>query len=219
MASSSLIFEVYAPVEAASLPASWQERLRIWLPVLAFALLVAFESTSYFSADRTSEPLRRLVEALFGYDACVHWNLIHILIRKTGHFIGYGAFSLVCFHAFWISYRGVAYVTSRMGRQLRAHGMAILTTFLVAGADELHQSFVPNRTGQFNDVLLDTCGGVALCFVLFLAMQAVEWIKRVRALPAQRSCGGMIVAPTSRSAVARTSSSALVQLQRPNHAV
>jgi VanZ family protein len=175
-----MIFEVYAPVEADSLPAPWQEQLRIWLPVLAFALLVALESTSYFGADRTSEPLRRLVEALFGYDACVHWNLIHILIRKTGHFIGYGAFSLVCFHAFWNTLGGVA---SGMGRQLRAHGLAILTTFLVAGADELHQSFVPNRTGLFSDVLLDTCGGAAICLALFLTVQMAEWIKRVRALP------------------------------------
>ena len=64
---------------------------------------------------------------------------------------------------------------------MRAHGLAILATFLVASADEFHQSFLPNRTGQFSDVLLDTCGAVALCLVLFLAMQAVEWRRQARA--------------------------------------
>jgi len=178
-----MVFEVYAPPKAASPPAPWRERLRIWLPVLAFSMVFAVESTSYLGADRTSEPLRRLAEALFGYDACVNWDVMHHLIRKTGHFLGYGAFSLVCFHAFWMTFRGVASVASRMSRKLRAHGLALLLTFLVAGADELHQSFVPNRTGQFGDVLLDTCGGVVICFALFLAMQTFEWIKNVRALP------------------------------------
>jgi VanZ family protein len=67
---------------------------------------------------------------------------------------------------------------SRLMRQLRAHGLAILATLLVASADEFHQSFLPNRAGQFSDVLLDTCGGVALCFALFLVMQAAAWRRR-----------------------------------------
>jgi VanZ family protein len=182
MASSSMIFEVYVPQTTASLPALWRERIRAWLPVLAFTLLLAVESTAYLGSEYTSAPLRRVAEALFGYDACVNWEAIHHLIRKTGHFIGYGVFSLLCFRGFWRSLCGVA---SRMSKQLRAHGLAILTTFLVAGADEIHQSFVPNRWGSFSDVLLDTCGGAALCFLLFLTMQIIEWIKNARALPSR----------------------------------
>jgi VanZ family protein len=184
MASSSLVFNDYAMPEAASLPAPWREQLRAWLPMLALTLLLVFESTSYFGANRTSAPLRRVVEAFFGFDACVHWNLIHHLIRKVGHFIGYGAFSLVCFRSFWMTLCGA---TTRMGKQLQAYGLALLVTLLAAGMDELHQSVVPNRSGSFSDVLLDVCGGVALCFALFLAMQAADWIKRVRALPVQES--------------------------------
>jgi len=179
MASSSMVFGVYAlPTAADARWQRWQAQWRIWLPVLAFLIVFVVESSSYLGADHTSEPLRRMAEALFGYDACVEWRAIHILIRKAGHFAGYGLFSLLCFRGFWRSLGGTA---SRMLRQLRAHGLALVTTFLVAGADELHQSFLPNRTGQFSDVLLDTCGGVALCFLLFLAMQAVEWIKNARA--------------------------------------
>ncbi|MGB9406062.1 MAG: VanZ family protein [Terracidiphilus sp.] len=138
-------------------------------------MIFAVESTPYFGADRTSAPLQRVVEAIFGYDACAHWDLIHFFIRKTGHFMGYGMFSVVCFRAFWITLQEAA---SRLMRQLRAHGLAILATLLVASADEFHQSFLPNRAGQFSDVLLDTCGGVALCFALFLVMQAAAWRRR-----------------------------------------
>ena len=171
MYSPSMVFGVYAPQASAGGSARLQAQLRTWLPVLAFSMVFAVESTSYFGADRTSEPLQCVVEAIFGYDVCVHWNLIHGLIRKTGHFMGYGMFSLVCFRAFWIELRGVA---SRLSRQLGAHGLAILATFFMASADEFHQSFLPNRSGQFSDVVLDCCGAAALGLALFLVMQAVE---------------------------------------------
>jgi VanZ family protein len=142
-----------------------------WLPVLACAMVLGIESTSYLGWDHTNAPLRRVAEALCGSGVDAHWSVIHHAIRKAGHFVGYGIFSLVCFRGFWIVLRGAA---SRLLRQLQAHGLAILTTFVAAGLDEFHQSFLPNRCGQFSDVLLDTYGAVALCFVLFLTMQAVE---------------------------------------------
>jgi VanZ family protein len=152
--------------------------MRTWLPVLACAAVFAVESTPYLGADHTSAPLQRIAEALFGYDACVHWDLIHHIIRKTGHFMGYGIFSLVCFRSFWITLQDAG---SRLLRQMKAHGLAILATFLVASADEFHQSFLPNRTGQLSDVLLDTCGAVALGLVLFLAMRAAQRHTQARA--------------------------------------
>jgi VanZ family protein len=172
-----MVFGVYAPRNSFSRPAGLQVQLRTWLPVLACAAVLAVESTPYLGSDHTSAPLRQLAEGIFGYDACVNWNQIHHLIRKTGHFAGYGIFALVCFRSFWIVLQAAG---SRVLRQMRAHGLAILTTFLAAGADEFHQSFLPNRTGQFSDVLLDTCGAVALCLVLFLTMQAAQLQRRVR---------------------------------------
>jgi VanZ family protein len=184
MATSSIYFGVYAPPSKPFSRGRWKAPLRAWLPVLACCMLFAVESTPYFGADHTSAPLRRMAEALFGYDACVNWEAIHHIIRKTGHFIGYGGFALLCFRGFWRSFDRLA---SGMSRPLRAFGPAILLTFLVACADEFHQSFLPNRTGQFSDVLLDTGGGMALCFVLFLVLQMVKCFKKARALPAQNA--------------------------------
>lgn len=183
MASSSMVFGLHQPQTSAVLQGRLQAHLRTWLPVLAFTMVFAVESTLYLGADRTSAPLQRIAEAIFGYGVGLHWEAIHHLIRKTGHFMGYGVFCLVCFRGFWIELQGVA---SRLSRQLRAHGLAILTTFLVAGADELHQSFLPNRTGQFSDVLLDTCGGLALGLVLFLLMQVADARWQARANGAGR---------------------------------
>ena len=185
MSSSPIVLGAYPLPASAGRSVRWQFHLRTWLPVLACSMIFAIESTAYFGADRTSEPLKRVAEALFGYDVCVQWDLIHFIIRKTGHFMGYGFFSLVCFRGFWMEFQGAAL---RLPRQLRAHGLAILATFLVACADEIHQSFLPNRSGEFSDVLLDTCGAVALCSVLFLAMQAAEWRRRARSRHCALAC-------------------------------
>jgi VanZ family protein len=173
-----MIYRAYAPQPSGGESARLQAQLRAWLPVLACAAVFAVESTSYLGADHTSAPLQRVAEALFGAGVDAHWGPIHHAIRKTGHFMGYGMFSLVCFRGFWIALEGAA---SRLRRQLRSHGLAILATFLVAGADEFHQSFLPNRSGQFSDVLLDSCGAAALGFVLFLAMQAAEGRRQAQA--------------------------------------
>ena len=190
MASSPIVIGIYRPAASEPIGSRVQLRIRLraWLPVLAFAMIFAVESTSYFGADHTSAPLQRIAEAIFGYGVGLHWAVIHQIIRKAGHFMGYGVFCLVCFRGFRIEFRGIA---SRLTRQLRAHGLAILTTFLVASADEIHQSFLPNRCGQFSDVLLDTCGGVALGLALFLAMQAVEAFRQARnkaALARETAC-------------------------------
>ena len=181
MASSPMVFEAYRPQISANgtemVRGRLQAKLRAWLPVLVCAMVFAVESTSSFGGDRTSVPLQRAAEAIFGYGVGLHWELIHLFIRKTGHFVGYGVFCLVCFRGFWIELQGVA---SRLSRQLRAHGMAIAVTFLVASADEIHQCFLPNRCGQFSDVLLDTCGGVALGLVVFVAMQLAESRRQAR---------------------------------------
>jgi VanZ family protein len=178
MSSASITFASYAPPTASEWHLRLQAQMRTWLPVMAFAMVFAVESTPYFGADHTSAPLKRVVGTIFGYDVCVQWDLIHHLIRKTGHFMGYGVFSLICFRGFWITLRNTAL---QLPQQLRAHGLAILATFLVASADEFHQSFLPNRTGQFSDVLLDCAGAAALCLVLFLGMQAAEGLRQTRA--------------------------------------
>jgi VanZ family protein len=177
MSSSPLVLGAYAPQTSNGGSAGLRAQLRAWLPVLVCAAVFAFESTSCFGSDRTSEPLRQIAEAIFGYGVGLHWDLIHYLIRKTVHFIGYGMFSLVCFRGFWITLQRPA---SWLHRQLRASGLAVLATFLVANADELHQRFLPNRAGEFSDVLLDTSGAVMLGLILLLAMQTLEWRRHAR---------------------------------------
>ena len=44
--------------------------------------------------------------------------------------------------------------------------LTIIIVFMYAAVDEYHQTFVPNRSGQISDVLIDVFGGVVACIFM-----------------------------------------------------
>ena len=134
-----------------------QRRVRYWLsgwlPVVAAILLVAVESTPAFGSDHTSGPLRRIWEWLFGPVGERTWHSIHLAIRKSGHFTGFGLVGLTWFRAWRMTLPRASF--------LRVEMLAMIGTAMVASADEFHQSFLPNRTASPRDVLLDCIGALA----------------------------------------------------------
>jgi VanZ family protein len=134
-----------------------------WLPVFLGICVIAVESSASFGADYTSGPLRWIWEHLFGQVSDERWQLFHHLIRKTGHFVGYGTMGVLWLRAWWLS-------LPRAGFLLNA-ALALLGTALVASTDEFHQSFLPNRTGVPSDVLLDCSGAVVLLLVACLCIR------------------------------------------------
>ena len=64
--------------------------LSAWIPVAIGIGVIALESTELLGSKHTSGPLRWLWEALFGPVANARWEVIHHLVRKCGHFFGYG---------------------------------------------------------------------------------------------------------------------------------
>jgi VanZ family protein len=154
----------------------WSNAFKAWIPVLLCACVFAIESTATFGTDHTSGPLHSAYQAITGESGYANWSYVHHIIRKVGHFSGYGILSLVCFRGFWLTLRNSS---TRMRRVLGSHGLAILATAFVASCDEIHQSFLPNRTGTFSDVVLDTTGATCLQLALFLVLCAVTlWSNR-----------------------------------------
>jgi len=140
-------------------------QLNAWVPVLLAIALIATESTAYFGADHTSGPLQSFIEFFTGPLRQPQWWRLHIILRKCGHFTGYGIVSLTWFRAFWMTWRTER---ARFTRRFSAHLLAMAGTFLVAAADEFHQTFLPNRTGTPWDVLIDCCGALAAQLLLIL---------------------------------------------------
>jgi VanZ family protein len=144
-----------------------------WFPVAIGVGVIALESTEFLGADHTSGPLRWLWENLFGAVGNARWELIHHLIRKSGHFFGYGTIGLLWFRAWWM--------TLPRSRFLHDAFLALLGTALVASCDEGHQSFLSNRTGSPWDVLLDCCGALTLQLAVYLFMRLMRPKKLARA--------------------------------------
>ena len=102
------------------------------------------------------------------------WELTHHLIRKTGHFIGYGLVALAWLRAFWMTFPRLSF--------FRNASLALLGTAVTASADEIHQTFLPNRTGLARDVVLDCCGAIFMQFAFFLLLKLTSrtWFERPR---------------------------------------
>jgi VanZ family protein len=137
--------------------------LRTWLPVIIGIGVIALESTRLFSAEETSGPLRVIYQALFGPVGDHDWLQIHFYIRKSGHFLGYGFLALAWLRAWWMTLPKSVFLTDAM--------LALLGTAMTAGADELHQSFLPGRTGTPWDVLIDCSGAISLQLVVYVCMR------------------------------------------------
>ena len=138
--------------------------LRAWLPVTLGIGIIALESTTLFSSEQTTGPLRMIYQALFGPVGDAEWGSIHFYIRKTGHFLGYGLLALAWLRAWWLTLPKSEFLTDAF--------LALLGTAMVASADELHQMFLPGRTGTPWDVLIDCCGAITLQTAAYLFVRA-----------------------------------------------
>ena len=128
------------------------KRLRLWLPVLAWAALIFTGSTDSFSSQHTGGFFLGFLHSLLPHASEATLDLLHLLIRKCGHFTEYFIFGLLILRALRAGSREW---------KLRWAMLALLLAISYASLDEFHQSFVPSRTASPWDVLIDGVGAAA----------------------------------------------------------
>jgi VanZ family protein len=141
--------------------------------------VIVLESTEFLGSDHTSGPLRLIFQAIFGHISNAHWELIHHIIRKSGHFVGYGLLGLAWLRAWWMTLPRSVF--------LQDATLAFLGTAMTAGADEFHQSFLRNRTSSPWDVLLDCCGALAMQLLVYVFMRIFKPKRLKRASSTSRA--------------------------------
>ena len=139
------------------------QTLKAWLAAVLWLIVIAIESTAYLSAENTSRILYPILHFLFGISR-VSFEPWHVFIRKSGHVFGYGLLCILLFRA----WRETLHTPRNPKWTLRWATLAVLGTALVASLDEWHQSYIPSRTGRWQDVVLDTCAGIAAQLALLL---------------------------------------------------
>jgi VanZ family protein len=153
------------------------EVLKAWIALILWLIVIAIESTAWLSSHNTSRILYPLLHFLFGMDLR-HFESWHFYIRKGGHVVGYAILSILLFRA----WRATMPAFENIKWKPRWAAIAIMGTAFVASLDEWHQSFLPSRTGRWQDVVLDTSAGIAAQILVFL------WLKlfRIRRLERAR---------------------------------
>jgi len=134
-----------------------------WLPVVVWAGFISWFSGDAFSARSTHNYIDPVLRLLFGDLSPEGFRLAHAVVRKSAHFVEYAVLALLLVRAMAVPRAPVA-------------GAVVLRTIvycaLYAGADELHQYFVPSRGGSALDIALDTLGATAG------ALAAATWHRR-----------------------------------------
>ncbi|GAC1420566.1 MAG: hypothetical protein NVSMB62_14640 [Acidobacteriaceae bacterium] len=146
---------------------------KVWIPVLLGLTMICFESTPIMGGNHTARWLSFVWPPSFGSISSNFFIDFHHMLRKLGHFSGYGTLGLL-FRKAW--QRSVRAYLGLVGAQLKigATALAVSCVFLVGSLDEWHQSFIPGRTSKCSDVLIDTCGAL----VFTLAFWAIRYFRR-----------------------------------------
>ncbi|MGA9799798.1 MAG: VanZ family protein [Terriglobales bacterium] len=139
--------------------------LKTWIAAILWLGLIVGESTNFASAENTGRLLYPLLHFIFGLEL-VHFPLWHFLIRKSGHFVGYFTLS-------WLLFRAWRDTFPYPGRNwaIQWARISFFMTALVACLDEWHQSYLPSRTGNLRDVLLDSTAALIAQIVIFLILR------------------------------------------------
>ncbi|MEI8037867.1 MAG: VanZ family protein [Verrucomicrobiota bacterium] len=134
--------------------------LQYWLPPLLWMYLIFSGSGDGQSYQHSSSFVEPFLHWLFPAMPLPQIQTIHYLVRKGAHMAEYALLAGLL----WRAIRQTSPTRPRPWIWGEA-GLALGLVFLYAASDELHQTFIPGRTGQASDVAVDVAGaavGLAL---------------------------------------------------------
>jgi len=145
--------------------------LLYWLPALLWMPLVLGASSDPFSAEHTGKVLK----VFFGWMQPEPFDLLHFMIRKLAHLSEYGILAFLFFRAWRATFPlpGISW-------GIQWARIAFFMTALVACLDEWHQTYLPKRTGNLHDILLDSTAALVAQVVLFLFLRGPGLPKAMR---------------------------------------
>lgn len=138
--------------------------LKKWIAAILWIGVICIESTDLMSSNNTGSFIYSLLAPFWPHIDPIKFGEFHAMLRKVGHFVGYGILSFLLFRAWRVTIkRGVQWT------MLWAL-VSFLMTALVAILDEWHQTFIPSRTGTYKDVLLDSAAALCVQIVIFMIL-------------------------------------------------
>jgi VanZ family protein len=133
--------------------------LKNWTPPVLWAVFISYFSTDTFSFVKTASFFDPFLHWIFPAFSAEGREWIHEAVRKLAHWTEFFVFAFLLARAF----------RSSTSFSLRTRWVlwTLLITGFYASADEIHQLFVPSRSGSFKDSLLDLFGGCCAVLTIF----------------------------------------------------
>lgn len=130
-------------------------KLRLILPIL-WALLIFFLShqPAEVSSGQSGVLVSQLQTIAPGADA----DVLTFVVRKGAHIVAYFVLGVLVYNA-------VRRLCVQW-RHITAAKLAVALCALYAITDEIHQLFVPGRSGEVRDVLIDSCAALVGVWLL-----------------------------------------------------
>lgn len=125
--------------------------LRRWLPVVLWAGLVLYASTSVASGDRTASIFRPILAWFFPHMNMASVPEINFFARKAAHVIQFAIYAMLLWRGLWLN-------PPLIVRTRSVVACILGTAALLALASEGIQLFSPMRSSLFSDVWLDVLG-------------------------------------------------------------
>ena len=161
--------------------------IRIAAGVLSIVCMVVIFIFSSENGEKSSETSGSITETVVEFIHVDYEELsterqteiyeeVQHFIRKSAHFLIYAALG------FFVS---CTLDSKKPHRRVYSLGKC----FLYACSDELHQHFIPDRSGRFSDVLLDTSGSLTGILFLILCTYIVSRISSSKNKSVQHKTG------------------------------
>ena len=137
--------------------------IKLILIILCMILIFSFSSDNAdVSTKKSDSVIIRTCEVFLGRSLTnkekeKYVDSLVFIVRKGAHFTIYLILGLLI-----MSYFKEIYLVSNKGLLI-----SIIICFLYACSDEIHQLFVPGRSGEIRDVLIDTTGGMVGSYIYY----------------------------------------------------
>lgn len=136
--------------------------------LIAWALVIFYLSSE--GSDASSGRSDVIVRTIQAIGASWPQDVLTFITRKAAHITAYFIFG-------GLAYNVIRHYKLPVRRALLASGALVL---VYAMSDEFHQLFVPGRSGELRDVLIDTTAGVVGVAVAYVLHRQVVRVRQAR---------------------------------------
>lgn len=143
-------------------------KIHLLLPLL---WMVVIFMLSHQSASISSGQSGVFVEQLHHIAPSVDQQLLTFLVRKGAHIFAYFVLGILTFNA-------LRRINLSRFKFNRPAVLSIIVCALYAASDEFHQLFIIGRSGEFRDIMIDSCAAMIGVFIISIFVRILQKSKK-----------------------------------------